>query len=110
MVIHANRLTVLLTYASEQEKNLEVASNYLLAPTIISDAKFVLLDEIIPWFLYEYNSLDEISVQLSDPKLAIEQGVYFHQRLITQKNLDLLFKAESRLLDTIAEDAVLTIS
>ena len=53
MVIHANRLTVLLTYASEQEKNLEVASNYLLAPTIISDAKFVLLDEIIPWLSYE---------------------------------------------------------
>ena len=45
-------LTVLLTYASEQEKNLEVASNY----------PHVLLDEIIPWFLYEYNSLDEISV------------------------------------------------
>lgn len=79
-------LTVLPPNASEQEKNLEIASNYPLDPTIIRGAKFVPLDEIIPWLLYEY-SLGEISVWLTDPKLAIEQGVYFHRIKGTPKAL-----------------------
>lgn len=79
-------LTVLPPNASEQEKNLEIASNYPLDPTIIRGAKFVPLDEIIPWLLYEY-SLGEISIWLTDPKLAIRQGVYFHRIKGTPKAL-----------------------
>ena len=40
-------ITVLPPNASEQEKNLEIASDYPLDPTIIRGAKFVPLDKII---------------------------------------------------------------
>jgi len=79
-------ITVLPPNASEQEKNLEIASHYPLDPTIIRGAKFVPLNEIMPWLLYEY-SLGEISIWLPDPKLAIEQGVYFHRIKGTPKAL-----------------------
>lgn len=79
-------LTILPPNASEHEKNLETATDFLLDPTIIRGAKFVPLEPMIPWLLYEY-SLGEISIWLPDPKLAIEQGVYFHRIKGTPKAL-----------------------